>query len=299
MLNRLPLRIHCWGGLGSQLYAWALYEKILAKKPKKNIKIVLHTSGVTRRTSELNSIFGCRQLVIVDDFKSSAPETNLDLTRENKLVFQSLFAKLHSITIRLIKRSLFFSHLISDCETDSGVNRIRPWTISIRGHYSKLQITSEIFQRMYKRAVDVDFVFLKVNSNLKHQLAIHYRLGDLLTLSSKSYLDPIRISHCLANLKNDYAVVLSDSPAVAIEFISRNTKDMNFHYRDLDTWETVRLLISTDIFIGTPSKISEWVSLIRLYFGDMKGIIYLPYEMQPQMNRIIVDPINCSKINYY
>ena len=64
----MPIRIHCWGGLGSQLYAWALFERLSIRFPKRKLRLVLHTSGVTRRASDLNDLFSVDELITLDDF---------------------------------------------------------------------------------------------------------------------------------------------------------------------------------------------------------------------------------------
>ena len=55
MFNRLnKVQIHCWGGLGSQLNAWATAEAIKQKFKHKSVAIILHTGGVTKRISEID-----------------------------------------------------------------------------------------------------------------------------------------------------------------------------------------------------------------------------------------------------
>ena len=68
---KYKLRIHCWGGLGSQLYAVALIYDLLKRFPKRKITLYLHTSGATRRHSEIEGIADIFEIKQVDDFKTS------------------------------------------------------------------------------------------------------------------------------------------------------------------------------------------------------------------------------------
>ena len=53
-LKILPrVRVHSWGGFGSQLFAMIIAERLIAKKGLRQIMIVFHTSGVTERELEI------------------------------------------------------------------------------------------------------------------------------------------------------------------------------------------------------------------------------------------------------
>jgi len=64
-------KIHCWGGLGSQMYAWALFERLQVKFPNKSFKLVFHTGGVTKRLPDLEPLFMQNEKDFVQDFESS------------------------------------------------------------------------------------------------------------------------------------------------------------------------------------------------------------------------------------
>jgi len=52
-----PIRVHCWGGLGSQLFGWSLYEDLQIRYPSRRIHVYLHQGGVTQRPSEIDHVF--------------------------------------------------------------------------------------------------------------------------------------------------------------------------------------------------------------------------------------------------
>ena len=82
-----PLRIHSWGGLGSQLFAIALAEELKVIFPKRSFKIVLHTGGVTRRLPEIVGLFPNFDYIYEDDFQSNvnAPQ---DLSKRKNIDFR-------------------------------------------------------------------------------------------------------------------------------------------------------------------------------------------------------------------
>ena len=67
----LPISIHCWGGLGSQLFTWAMAEKIAKEYPRRKIKLVLHSSGVTTRDSSVDFLSQKYQIVNINDFQKN------------------------------------------------------------------------------------------------------------------------------------------------------------------------------------------------------------------------------------
>ena len=72
----LPISIHCWGGLGSQLFTWAMAEKIAKEYPRRKIKLVLHSSGVTKRDSSVDFLSQKYQIVNINDFQKNERRDN-------------------------------------------------------------------------------------------------------------------------------------------------------------------------------------------------------------------------------
>ncbi len=74
ILKFLTLRVHCWGGLGSQLFALAHAYELHKKFPNRKILLLMHTSGVSERFSELDFLgdfeFEIRQVRILNDHLS-------------------------------------------------------------------------------------------------------------------------------------------------------------------------------------------------------------------------------------
>jgi hypothetical protein len=96
LINSIPLRVHCWGGLGSQLYALSTVHDLKLKYPKRRIKLVLHTSGVTKRLSELDFIHNIDfEIVQINDFhlqdKSDKNKANMSNVKLKVLLKKILY----------------------------------------------------------------------------------------------------------------------------------------------------------------------------------------------------------------
>ena len=232
------LRVHCWGGLGSQLYAWALLEDIVRDFPNRKVSLVLHNSGVTKRESDLDFLGLEILVIVVDDFKET--QTQAHHSGKNNLGW-----KLRITTIaKLVLRATGF---LATANTNNEYRKIRSWTTDIRGHYSHRTISKETLSLMKLRAERCGKSWLvDGNSELEgpYELRIHVRLGDLLTLESKGPLAFERVFSAIdhykkinSNFKTLY--VASDSPEIAIQkFLEKYPQDIVIPVVE-DPWKTI------------------------------------------------------------
>ena len=253
----LDLKIHCWGGLGSQLYALAIANSLQAKFKRRRISLVLHTGGVSKRLAELNFIenlpFEVNQ---VNDF---SPSTR----REHEIV------KLKDRNSRkILKNVLYFTRFVCTANTDSEFTKIRPWTLALRGHYSYRTIESSFYDYLLLNLKD------KVTDSSVDQnvISIHYRMGDLLQLTNKSVYPVEKIVEKVNELieTNNYSkiIVYSDSPKNVEDALISAGLNKNFIVRDVDTIDVISECASSEYFIGTNSKVSLWIVNIRRFLGN-------------------------------
>jgi hypothetical protein len=259
------VKIHCWGGLGSQLYALSLAEDVSEIYPNKNIKIIFHSSGVTRRCIELRNIPARFQISFVDDF--SYPNYRKRSIRRTKA--NNFYRKL-----------LIITGLLATCDDDISVRKIKPWVLEIRGHYSYRKISLRTLEKIY------GYLFLPEDLILnKDGIGLHYRLGDLLEKNIKSYIDGRVIVEIIRNnidLQDQKVDLYSDTPDSALSML----KNSNFYGEifnfDYDAIETIRLLTRYKFFIGTNSKITVWIVLFRI-LRDTYAYNFIPSTFQQQV----------------
>ena len=246
-----PLRLHAWGGLGSQLFAIALAEDLKLRFPRRSLKIILHTGGVTRRAPEVVELFPEYQYEYIEDFKIPAR------------VDYAVAIKSKNGLKMLLRKTLKAFGFLAECNNDSQYRGLKLWTLSIRGHYSYRSI-NPIFLRNLSSLIlspeDNDSIDV---SNL---CVIHYRLGDLISLAEKN---PVN-AHSLSGEYNEIRkanwfnglIVFSDSPTEA----ERLLKQLIFGrilVKEARTSAVIAAGIQASYFIGTTSKVSFWIVGIR------------------------------------
>jgi hypothetical protein len=271
--NPLPIRIHCWGGLGSQLYAWALYEDIVLKYPHRKFVLLLHNSGLTKRSSDLQFLKRDIDIHEINDYKLGVEEAP-NLSGQDKVPKFRFILKSFAVRLK------FLVYI----DNDQDINKLRFWTMSVRGHYSMRIVSDKAIKMMRCRAIKCGkdwFNTLSDGGNFKDSLSIHLRLGDLLVLKAKKPItfDVVakQVNSIIAqNSQLSNLVVASDSPELAVAEISiRLSKTLSMEVVDEDPWNTITKLVKTNCFLGTNSKISVWVSLLMLK-SERDVLIYLP-----------------------
>ena len=70
VLQLVPsIKVHCWGGFGSQLFALALCNELKTKFPTRKLILILHSSGVSKRVPEIQELLVFVPYKIRDDYR--------------------------------------------------------------------------------------------------------------------------------------------------------------------------------------------------------------------------------------
>jgi len=280
--------VHCWGGLGSQLFAWALAEQILIKYPKKRIQIILHTGGVTKRLPEVNFLSARFELVYKNDYvKRSA---NTDFLHSKKLNFKNG-----------LKMLLDALRIINSSDKSTSISQIKPWTRSLRGHYSNNDVPQLIIERMKSRINEIEANTTKGIDKPSRTLGVHYRLGDLLHLENKSFITPEEIGpvvkHVLMTKQIDKVVVYSDAIHEAKKFL-QSYLPADTEYFDSSIWNTLLVLSKHKYFIGSNSKISVWITLFQ-HSQVVNSESWLPQSMGKNINNKFYGLYDFEQVHLY
>jgi hypothetical protein len=263
------VRIHSWGGLGSQLFTAHLVLRLKKRFPERRIAVFVHTSGVTQRFTEFDFIQIGVKAIEINDFNPAG---------ESKFKFYQNFSfeTLRQIFLRKISYLLQSLKIVGQCNSEADFKAVKPWTLEFRGHYTKIELDSESVLSLYKQLFDN-----LVLSNLKTSpVVVHYRLGDLLTLFEKSPIAPERVESLLQQRQFDTRSikVLSDSTVREYrEFVTGNTLLSSIKIENLDPVRSMSQCIACDVFIGTATKLSLWVAIFRDIVLNKRS--YLPSEL--------------------
>ena len=102
---RLPINIHVWGGLGSQLFALALVEDLAKKFPKRSLRMIFHTGGVTYRKLDIAPLLSEYKFFVNDDYASHS------VTRDSGRSVKNISAKVAQSKISLKKLAVYCSFI--------------------------------------------------------------------------------------------------------------------------------------------------------------------------------------------
>ena len=277
------LRVHSWGGFGSQLFTAYVILKAKKRYPGRRLKVVIHTSGVTRRVSEFDfEKLGIKQIQ-VEDYK------NLNMQSHSKVDSFSRHFKLFKTLKKNLSKVLKWLRVIQLANSDESFNSIMPWTLALRGHYTRISLDTELIHCLFQLLFDKSS-FL---TSKETELIIHYRLGDLLNLDEKSPIKPKRIEELLLLLTYNKSklMVLSDSSEKQFkDFVSGNTILSSLRSETLEPLPSLWLCINSDIFIGTGTKLSLWAAIFREVIDENPS--FLPVELD------WVKPF-CRQVNWY
>ena len=280
--------IHTWGGFGSQLFALALHVDLLRKRDVKS-HLVCHTSGSTERRAELSEYCSSVPIVQIYDFKENELRT-ISSTSGSKKAMRSFVGR---------------TGIVSMCNTDNEFAKVNRFVQQFRGHYSLRTIGRQTILDMNEILTHKN-TFLNFANNQEpsmNTLSIHYRLGDLISLKEKTFVSPERITSAIEKvMEKEKPVSLrlsSDSPLQALEFLNLENKE-RFECSILNgnSLDVISKLQSSKSFIGTNSKLSLWIILLRLHFSDKKTN-WIPIEMRNHLLANVENPILLERINFY
>lgn len=282
------ISVHCWGGLGSQLFAWALAEQLLVKFPNKRIRMVFHTSGVTKRYPEIDFLSSRFDLVYENDFEKKA--TTMDYKRKNRPLFKGI-----------LKQMLDYLRIINTSEKSTRISQIMPWTFSVRGHYSNNYIPLEILQMMKSEIIKFYGSAKKVTDNYFDTLGIHYRLGDLLHIENKTFIAADKIGLVAKSVSQNQKIkkvfVYSDTIEESKNYL-KIFLPIDTEYVNTSIWETLIELSRYKFFVGSNSKISVWI----IFFQQLQNPNFeswLPKTMSKNINQKFYGLFNFQNINLY
>ncbi len=283
-------KIHVWGGFGSQLYGVYTFLLLRRQHPKRESQLVFHSSGVTARSPEVHLLNRNLPIIYIDDFSVSSRTEKLSTN--------------HPLTLKLLRGLKTFLGLlgfIDSLEPIGGHAVTKFRTIQFRGHYTYFSLDQTLLAELIALPDELGIPLFELDKPiLESQMGIHFRLGDLLDLESKSYLDPKRISKLIQVDLSDSGcdvVVYTDSLDDFWTQIRDGIKVENLSASSKDPITTIQELVRSNIFIGTTSKISIWICIFRcLTVGER--ISYMPIEMKLTLDRQLRF-LNSSGVKYY
>lgn len=268
------IRIHSWGGFGSQLNALALALHIRNQFKSRDIEIVIHTSGVTKRNLEIDSITPPNiTLEVVDDYKLHV------MNKQVKKSLRSLLALLLEALRIVVKPN-----------DNSTLKFVRFWTLSLRGHYAYITFNATVLNSLLH--------LLQIKSSEAENTGniCHYRLGDLLNLD-KDFISPTSLKKTMAAINEADWTVFSDSQGAAQEMLMNAAPTtLRCLFLSSAPLEIIRDSVNALNFVGTNSKLSIWISIFRAHLG--RKSTHMPESLRKGL-ALVITKENLKLINFY
>lgn len=270
--------IHCWGGLGSQLFGIALALDLRHKYSV--LKLVFHNSGVTRRDLEAKEfIERICNFSVVDDYSH---EEKVKSNR-SRFTLRSAISKIAKLT-----------GVLNEANTDHQFYRIYPWTKQIRGHYSyrRQKLSTLSFMRSE---------FLKIYGSqcqVEEELVVHYRLDDIVNLPGKTVISKERVAGEISKLTECSKVkVFSDSPK-RVEDDLKSLIAKELFVSDAETEFLVASALKSKFFVGTVSKVSFWIVFLRISH-DKNSFNLMPVESRVHLQNALGELSVYESLSFY
>jgi|GEM_PF-855327 len=288
IFSRLPIRVHCWGGFGSQIFACVIAKRLASLFPARKIVLIFHSSGVTRRTLEIPKGFTDDFTVLTqDDFRTSNAEEN---SIDPKL---STMSKILMFTTPLFERL----GLLARLNTEKEFPELRACLYEVRGHYTQILLSTE----------EVSWVTscLAISStqekgHTQSSIVLHLRLGDLLELKSKSYINLDRLSSAikLVSPRRKITIFSDSEPCEVKDLLQDVFKGIEYRVEKENVIKVIQEGALSELFIGTNSKISLWIAIIRRGLS-LGYTTLLPKEISTQLETLIPEISNTPRTVQY
>jgi hypothetical protein len=245
---------------------------------------------VTRRDVEIESLLRNIPFKVVDDFEGQRGPTTEQSKSSSKI--EVIKAKLYVLPKVLMKTT----GLLSDLENTKAYDSIKPWLLTVRGHYTRYPFSSADLLKLYEVISSVGSEDLG-GETMVDVLTIQYRLGDLLNLPEKGFVDSKLLSD-IANFIVDKShisktILLTDSPAEAMQLL--DTSNRNWKVVNLSPISTIKLCVDSSEFIGTNSKISFWITVFRALMNKESHIT----EVFQEKLQILTNQLQSSRFIFY
>jgi len=283
-----PIRVHSWGGLGSQLFALNACFLIGEIYPSRKLVLCHHTGGVTKRPLEL--IFEGIDIETIDDFEQNHKTQKPTLS----LGFQPML----SVLVRFTKSFLMILGILQTMNDKASLAATKPWVLQVRGHYTQLPITRKNLE-MLRRLLFTMSARSRTLGRIDPCLCIHIRLGDLLTKKQSSLINANDLISVISRVSNSLdTMIFSDS----------NKEELQEFLGEFRSWDyvnesRVEVVISQctacTIFVGSNSKISFWIAALRT-LEVTESLSIVPKAIDMWLKQVIpIELVDNSKIQAF
>jgi hypothetical protein len=175
--------------------------------------------------------------------------------------------------------------VIARLNDEADFDSISPFLTEVRGHYTRINLDMEEIHWILNSLDLSDFSNISISSPYT---AMHLRLGDLLTLKSKSHIDLDRLMQSKKFFSDSRKLLIySDSKSEEVlQVIENRFNEVDIEVLHLETLKVIASCLHAEVFVGTNSKISLWIAILRLTVGSGSSTV-MPRDLAKQVRSLL------------
>ncbi len=268
------IRVELQGGLGNQLFIWAMAHRLTAeyKVPVKLIIPINKQSRLDRPCEILGLVDFCRHdISIVQSKWFSVLAKAIDKLDNYGIVKR----------FNIMKRS----RIITQKYTDQVVIEIDDCPKILRGYFqseevpnsTKNEILNEITSYLEKIRLPDSLLSLEIEA------VAHIRRGDTKEIASEWGILSLDYYEKLLN-KNGNLIICTDESELTDEILKKFPRSIIVTSRESTAWQVLKIISSSKIFVMANSTLSWWGAWIAIQSNN--PTVYFPDPWRPTNNRV-------------
>ena len=268
------IRVELQGGLGNQLFIWAMAHR-LSEDYKTHIKLIVPRNKLTRddrlcEIYELNQL--CKHDISISKSKYFSFLTKLiDKFSDNTVVKRTNLMK----TIRIITQK----------NTDDYSIEISQPPRILRGYFQSNElvesIKEEIIDEISKYLHGLEFP--ENTSQLKINTAVHIRRGDTKAISNEWGILTLDYYENLIKDGND-VVICTDEQVFPNEITKKFHNSVIISAKNSSAWQVLKIISNSQVFVMANSTLSWWGAWIAINTFNTK--VFFPEPWRPNNQRV-------------
>ena len=283
-----PIKVHVWGGLGSQFHGYFLIKRLKEIFPKQKFVFVHHEYRdypykLSNFSPEIKEFFPNQKYKTVENLvlpsEIKANEISKQLPGERVLVF---FRKFSKVFVRYL---IYVTGVFWEPKPNS-INSMPLFCSNIVGHYTQLKFPKVFFEELTS---------VLILNTVTQDVFLHYRSGDL-EIFNKKRTNFRKIENILMDICKSNPTVLAvysedlEQTRTIFQALKLNLIT-NFIGTDIGATNLLARGVHAEYFIGTNSKLSAWIAMLRCIKGS-NDKTFLPSPLRTYF--IDFRPIDCE-----
>ncbi len=283
-------RIYAQGGLGNQLFIWRAAHHLLAIT-NEAIQVVYPKSFSGHRALELEPLLrNCSHQISIQEPR----ELNLRV---------KLTQRYPQLNFRLMKMAPANLQVQVSTDPNFGIKALDPKGSDFLGFFQNATSEDSENSSVYQEANNV----IKENWQRVSQIpsldkkdefqVLHVRRGDYELLKNNYGL--LNYQYYKRNLIPGLeTIICTDSENLGAEFLSHFENCLVLSTKDLDTWQTLSLMVNSKYFIGANSTLSWWAARLRVENGAESVLPHPWFKKGNQENKFLFPGISFAESEF-